>query len=263
MKQRMKAKGIFITGTDTGVGKTLIAGAIARTLVLHGIDCGVMKPIETGCRLRGSALIPSDSTYLRDAARSKDAIASITPYCYRLPLAPYAATMEEKTKPVDLKKILTAYTQLQKSHDFMVVEGVGGLMVPLTAKHNLIDLIRMLKLPVLLVARSGIGTLNHTLLSLRHGEQQGIAFLGVILNRVSPQKPPSEETNFRILTQQSQLPILGPFLYIAQRKKREALIAGSVKRLAHLPSIEQVLFEPCGLSILNQSFIQPPLDNSP
>lgn len=249
MKQRLKTKGLFIAGTDTGVGKTLFAGALARTLVSNGIDCGVMKPIETGCRLKETRLIPSDGSYLRAAARSREAIELITPYRYRYPLAPYAAVMEEGKEPIELKRILAIYKQLQAAHDFMIVEGVGGLMVPLTAKQNLIDLIRMLKLPVLLVAHSGLGTLNHTLLSLNHGAHQGITFLGVILNRISPEKPRSEKTNLRILTELCRISILGPFPYSAQHQRKEERIAHTAKRLAQMPLIKEVICKPCGLSI--------------
>ncbi len=249
MKQKRQAKGLFLTGTDTGVGKTLIAGAIARALVTLGVDCGVMKPIETACRYRGKRLIPADGSYLRAAACSDEALESITPYRYRLPLAPYAAAMENKAKPVDLKKIVTAYKQLQKRHDFMIVEGIGGLMVPLTAKHHLIDLIRMLELPVLLVARSGLGTLNHCLLSIRTGEHMGLPFLGIVLNRTSQKKTASETANRGILAEQTSLPVLGPFPYLARQGKQEARITQSAKTLARIPSMMETLRGSFGLSL--------------
>jgi dethiobiotin synthetase len=109
--------GIFITGTDTGVGKTFIAGALACQLRSEGIDVGVMKPIETGC---GSKRMPADAVYLKKAAMSTDSLELITPYRFRIPLAPWPASIKEKKK-IEIKKILAAYEQLCARHAFMIV----------------------------------------------------------------------------------------------------------------------------------------------
>ncbi len=229
MNQVAAAKGIFITGTDTGVGKTIMSGAIARYLVEKGIDCGVMKPMESGCRSEEGRLIPADGTYLKAAARSSDPIDLITPYRFATPLSPYALMIQEKAEPVDLKKIAEGYQGLAAKHRFMIIEGMGGLMVPLTAEHALIDLIRLLKLPVLLVARSGLGTLNHTLLSLRYGQSRGIIFLGVLLNQSSSRIEPSEKTNQMILSERCTLPVIGPFPYIKTKDNGEKQIQESAQ----------------------------------
>lgn len=213
MNMNATEKGLFIIGTDTGVGKTLIGEAIARAFLSDGIDCGVMKPIESGCRREEGRLTPTDGNVLKEAAQSEDSIDLITPCRYEPPLAPYAALMKRKgnsegsVEPPNIDQILSAYWQLQSKHDFMIVEGVGGLLVPLSENLDLIDLIRLLDLPVLLVARSGLGTLNHVLLTVRHGEKKGLSFIGIILNQISPEKPPSEETNRLILTERLKLPV--------------------------------------------------------
>ncbi len=243
MKRSSPPRGLFIIGTDTGVGKTLIAGALARSLVLRGIDCGVMKPIESGCRLRKGHLIPADGTYLRAAARSKDPLEVITPFRFRTPLAPYAAALKEGRKPVDLKKIVAAVKGMQKAHDFLIVEGLGGLMVPLNAKDTLIDLIRELNFPVLLVAQSGLGTLNHCLLTLNYGKSQGLHFSGLLLNRITPKKPASEASNLRLLNERTTLPVLGPLPYLPKKGTREALIAQSAGILDRKTAIIKAIIE--------------------
>jgi len=234
-------KGIFITGTDTGVGKTIVAGAIARYLVSNGTDCGVMKPIESGCRNEEGSLIPADGTYLKAAARSSDPIGLITPERFETPLSPYALTIQENKEAVDLEKISERYQKLAALHRFMIVEGMGGLMVPLTAEHTLIDLIRLLNLPVLLVARNGLGTLNHTLLSLRYGQSRGITFLGVLLNRTSPTPELSEESNRMILAERCAVPVIGPLPYIEFKSDEEDQIAQSAKIIAQNTSMLSLL----------------------
>lgn len=226
MKQN-KSKGIFITGTDTGVGKTLIAGAIARSLVSKGIHCGVMKPVESGCPRDKTGLTPRDGLYLKQAARSLDPIEQITPCRFQYPLSPYAATLEGEQGMLSLTDIQKCYRQLSTKHDFLVVEGAGGLLVPLTRSHSLIDLILLLELPVLLVARSGLGTLNHTLLTLRYGRAQGISFLGVVLNRTSQKKAPSEESNLRILSERIDVSLFEPFPYLKSKENPEERIETS------------------------------------
>ncbi|MFQ5780645.1 MAG: dethiobiotin synthase [Nitrospiria bacterium] len=220
------SSGVFITGTDTGVGKTVIAGAIARALSSEGIDVGVMKPIETGCRIRRGKFVPADGAYLKASARSDDDLELITPYTFRDPLAPYAASIRTK-KRIGFAKILTAFDRLRMRHSFLIVEGIGGLIVPLTARTDLLNLILLLNLPVLLVARSGLGTLNHTLLTLRYGTDHGIRFLGVVLNRTSPVKPLSEATNLKILRERAGLPVIGPLPYLEKKGSGEKEIERS------------------------------------
>lgn len=225
------SSGIFITGTDTGVGKTVVAGAIARILSSEGIDVGVMKPFESGCRQAGRGLIPRDAAYLKQSARSDDPLQLITPYPFKAPLAPYAASIRAKKK-IDFARIHKAFHHLQKRHSFLIVEGVGGFMVPLTARKDLPGLIRLLNLPVLLVARSGLGTLNHTLLTLRYGTGLGVSFAGVILNRTAPKKDLSEKSNLEILKKRAGLPIIGPLPYLGKKETIEKKIEHSRKILS-------------------------------
>jgi len=203
-------QGVFITGTDTGVGKTFIAGALARQLRSEGIDVGVMKPIETGC---GSKLIPADAVYLKKMANVNDPIEAITPYRFKDPLAPWPASIKEKKK-ITLKKILSAYNKLREKHSFMIVEGAGGLLVPITGNLDMSDLILALELPVLLVARAGLGTLNHTRLTIEYGKTHGISFAGIILNQTQPIKTIADQSNPNILAKKTDVPIIARFPYM-------------------------------------------------
>lgn len=211
-------RGIFITGTDTGVGKTAVAAGLAAWCRHAGVDVGVMKPIATGCRramsaTRAGALISDDARHLARAAGVADDPRLIAPACYREPLAPYAAALRTG-RPVSWPAIRRAFHQLSARHAFMIVEGIGGLLVPIDRARTVADLIRLLQLPVVIVARAQLGTLNHTLLTVREAQRQGLRVLGVVLNDAEP--PPSDadgrlasRTNPALLRRVLPVPILG------------------------------------------------------
>ncbi len=175
-----ESRGIFISGTDTGIGKTAIACLLAMWCRKQKIDVGVMKPVASGSRL--------DALLLKQASCVEDSLDLINPVWFKEPLAPWTAALRAK-KPVSLKRIDAAYRVLKSRHDFIIVEGAGGLLVPLNRKVMIADLIRRFHLPVLLVAHPGLGTLNHTLLSLACLKQKKIACRGVIFNAHNP--PPA------------------------------------------------------------------------
>lgn len=188
-------QGIFITGTDTGVGKTYVATGIATTLTCRGGDVGVMKPVETGCSLHAGRLIPNDAIRLMKAAKVRDSISIVNPYRFRKPLAPCIAA-EQEGKPIDPAKIVAAFNTLSQRHDFMIVEGAGGIMVPLTESYNYLDLAKALGLQVLIIARPGLGTINHTLLTIAALRQRKITIAGIVINYVEDLTPGlAEKTN--------------------------------------------------------------------
>jgi dethiobiotin synthetase len=174
-------KGIFITGTDTGVGKTYIACGLAAELRKRGIDVGVMKPAETGCRMRNNRLVPADAKRLMAAARVRDALSLVNPYPFRKPLAP-AVAAEFEGKCIDPEVIVSAFRALGRRHDFLIVEGAGGIMVPLRPDYTYRELARELGLPALIVARPSLGTINHTLLTIESLHHAGVTIAGVVIN---------------------------------------------------------------------------------
>lgn len=186
----MKARGIFVTGTDTGVGKTIAAATLARLLRLNGVNVGVMKPVTSGCRDDHGELISEDAELLCEAAGIQCG-ADIAPYCLREPLAPAEAAKIDGVR-IDFARIREAFDRLAAIHDYVIVEGAGGLMVPLSGGLLIADLAREIGLPLLVVARPGLGTINHTVLTCFAAQQMGLRVAGVIVNGM-PEQPDSAE----------------------------------------------------------------------
>ena len=177
MMQNLKP-GIFITGTDTGAGKTVAAAGLALALRARGIKVGVMKPVATDCQGSGK-LVSLDAAFLMEAAENEFP-PLISPSRFRNALAPHVASIVEK-KEVDFKKIYDAYRELQRHYDFIIVEGIGGLLVPITKDYFVSNLIREFRLPVVIVARAGLGTINHTLLTVDAAIIRGLIFAALFL----------------------------------------------------------------------------------
>ena len=169
---------LFVTGTDTGVGKTVAACALVRGLRDQGLDVGVMKPIETGV---DPAAGPLDAIALSAAAGQPDALDLVCPVRFALPAAPCVAA-EDEGKKVDLAPVHRAFHQLAARHDWLVVEGAGGLLVPTTPDATMADLAQDLSLPVLLVARPALGTINHTRLCVEETLRRGLDLVGVVVS---------------------------------------------------------------------------------
>lgn len=202
------SKGIFITGTDTGVGKTYIAAGMAKALRDHQLDVGVMKPAETGCRMHAGKLQPRDALSLLKASGARDALDLVNPYRFRRPLAPsVAAELDNRT--IDPDRILSAYRILDARHEFIIVEGAGGIMAPLTQGYLFLDLAEALGLPVVIVARPGLGTINHTLLTISVLRERKIPIAGIVVNYAEEIKPGlAEETSHLVIEKISGVPIL-------------------------------------------------------
>ncbi len=173
----MSVRGVFVTGTDTGVGKTLVACALVRALRSRGLDVGVMKPVETGVGAAG----PLDARALREAAGVADPLELVCPFALALPAAPTVAAADEG-RDVDLEAIERAFATLAARHACMVVEGAGGLLVPVADGASIADLAHTLALPLLVVARASLGTINHTLLTLEAARARGIRVAGVVFS---------------------------------------------------------------------------------
>jgi dethiobiotin synthetase len=202
-------KGIFITGTDTGVGKTYVGACIAAALRGKGLDVGVMKPAETGCRVRRGELVPADALLLMRSAYVTDPLELVNPFRFRAALAPLAAAAREG-KRVHLRKIIAAYQSLEQQHKFMIVEGAGGILVPLTLGQSYRDLAAILGLPVLIVARPGLGTINHTRLTIEALQKRKIPIAGIVINYGSTGGPGlAERTSPAIIERLSGVPVIG------------------------------------------------------
>ena len=182
--KNLRTNGVFITGTDTGVGKTIVAALMLRDLRVSGIAATYFKPVQTGCRRRGKELIAPDLATvcalagIRPSKKEKQLMA---PCRYIKACSPHlAARIEER--PIVPCKIINSFKILKNRHDFMIVEGAGGILTPLSRKYSMLDLMKALALPVILVARPGLGTINHTLLTLRELRRAKLNVIGIVIN---------------------------------------------------------------------------------
>jgi len=206
----MPEKGIFITGTDTGVGKTIAAAALARILLLRGINVGIMKPVTSGCSSRDGRLVSDDAELLAWAAGASAVSPDNAPYLFADPIAPSEAASHEGVR-IEFSRIRDAYERLARQHDFVIVEGAGGLMVPLAGGLLIADLINDLHLPTLVVTRPDLGTINHTLLTTYAAKQMGIAVAGIVINNYPAQPDQVESYAPHLLGSLASAPILGVF----------------------------------------------------
>lgn len=206
--------GMFITGTDTAVGKTLVTAALAWSLKELGLNVGVMKPVETGL-VTGQ---PSDAGRLTRAAQVSDSLDLVRPYAFRLPIAPLdAARAEQQT--IKIPVILRAYRALQAQHDLMLVEGAGGVYVPMTPMLDVLDLIEKLEASVLVIGRVGLGGVNHALLTLNALREREIPILSLVLNQTTAAKTAvarrQERSTLELLRESAGVPVIGPLPHMA------------------------------------------------
>jgi len=206
-------KGLFITGTDTGVGKTLVSVGLITLFKERGMRVGVMKPAESGCRREKGGLIPEDAIMLKNAAESQDDLDIINPYALEAPLAPALAAEREGVE-IRLEVIRRAFEILISHHDMVIVEGAGGFLVPLFGDFFMADLAKELDLPLLLVTEAKLGIINHTLLTLAHAREREIPVLGIVMNHASDQQGLPETLNPEALRRWAKIPFLGsiPFM---------------------------------------------------
>jgi dethiobiotin synthetase len=184
------ARGLFVTGTDTGVGKTLVACALARGLVGLGLDVGVMKPVETGVGAAG----PADARALREAAGSSDPLSEICPEPLALAAAPAVAARHEGRR-IDPAALARVFRRLSARHEWLLVEGAGGLLAPVAPGQSMADLARGFGLPLLVVARAALGTINHTLLTLEAAVSRGLPVAGVVISHAGGPLSRAEAAN--------------------------------------------------------------------
>jgi dethiobiotin synthetase len=211
---RPPARGFFVTGTDTGVGKTIIAGAMAWVLRQEGRHVGVMKPISTGCQRRmREGLVSEDAEFLAHCAETEHPLDVVNPVRYAQPLAPAVAAARSRRR-VSFAAIWRMYDRICRSVDIVIIEGIGGWMVPIDDKTFVADLAVRFGLPVIVVARAGLGTVNHTLLTVEAVRRSGLTVAGIVLNNYDPDRASlAEETNPETIAQYAGLglPTIVPF----------------------------------------------------
>jgi dethiobiotin synthetase len=208
MLNRIPITGLFVTGTDTGVGKTVIAAAIADWFRRQRVRVGVCKIAATGCVRRREGLVSEDAEFLAHCADSPFPLDVICPQRYLEPLAP-AIAAERAKQPLDWTAIQRSLDTIADASDVMVIEGVGGLMVPMDAKTTVLDVAKWLDLPTVVVARAGLGTINHTLLTVNTLRTRGVPIAGVVMNRYPAEvSDPAAETNPRAIERWGKVNVL-------------------------------------------------------
>ena len=200
--------GLLVTGTDTGIGKTLIAGAIAANLRKAGVRVGVLKPAASGCVRRREGLVSEDAEFLAHCADAPHPLDIVAPQRFAEPLAP-AVAAQRMSVELDWEAIQRSMNMIARESDVLIVEGVGGIMVPMDAKHTMLDVARWLKLPAVVVARPNLGTINHTILTVNALRGAGVKVAGVMVNRYPAEMPGvAEETNPRAIEKWGKAPVL-------------------------------------------------------
>jgi len=236
-----KPCGFFITGTDTGVGKTVIAAALIRALNMLGMKTAGMKPVESGCARRGGRLIPADGLFLKKAANMEEDIDLITPYALENPLAPLLAAEMEGVL-IEPSLIRKRFETLLQKYDAVIVEGVGGLLVPIAKDYSVLDMAKDFSLPLLVVSRPSLGTINHTLLTVEKALLKGLSVGGVVLNYSSPPGGTlAERTNPGILQRLLPVPLIGSFPYLKATSIAE--IEKAVSKSLDLSVLKKSLFD--------------------
>jgi dethiobiotin synthetase len=216
-------KGLFITGTDTGVGKTFFACALAKYLRGLGYKVGVMKPAESGCDSGDGQLAPQDAIALKTASGCDLPLEKICPYQFAEPLAPSVAA-ERQGRRIDIDRLLDTYQEISTAHEITLVEGAGGLMVPVLPSYSYADFARVLKLPLIVVAPNKLGVINHLLLTLEHASCKGLNVLGYVLNQMEIAPSLAAETNREALLSLTAVRCLGELSYEREPKGGAAAI---------------------------------------
>ena len=218
-------RGYFVTGTDTGIGKTRVSAGLLKALARSGLNTVGMKPVASGAATTPQGLRNEDALALQAAASLKRDYALVNPYCFAPPIAPHIAALDAQVE-IGLDPIREAYAALCRDADAAVVEGVGGWQVPLSPSLELPDLAREFDLPVLLVVGLRLGCLNHAQLTARAIRADGLELAGWVANAVDPdfQRP---EANLATLAAELQAPLLGQLPYAPKTRPDE--VAGLLK----------------------------------
>jgi dethiobiotin synthetase len=215
-------KSYFVTGTDTGVGKTVITAAMAACLRKREIDVGVMKPIASGTP-RKTGFKSSDVSLLHDASGVKDSEEMINPVFLPLPTSPYDAT-KILSLSIDMPMIFKKFQELMKKHQMLLVEGIGGIMTPITKDFFVADMIKAIGLETIIVTRATLGTLNHTVMTIKICQQYQIPVKGIIVNYFDEKGSPAEKNAPASLYELTGEPILGIIPFVKDYQKFDTMV---------------------------------------
>jgi dethiobiotin synthetase len=224
-----RAPGVFIAGTDTGVGKTRITVGLIRALRAEGTRAGGMKPVASGMIARNGLFLNEDTYAIAALDSGRFSITDISPYCFDWAVSPHIAA-ERAGIVIELGAISAAYARLSSASDFMVVEGTGGWLAPISAQATMADVARELALPVVLVVGLRLGCLNHALLSAQAIAQAGASLIGWIGSVLDPAMPALAE-NLSTLRQRLPAPQLSLLPHATDSARDCAWLAPAARAL--------------------------------
>ncbi len=200
--------GIFITGTNTGVGKTAVAAGLAWALRKRKIDVGVMKPFATANRVFSRKYWSKDTAILAKASRVSDPDYNLNPFFYSIAASPLVASELEHGAPVNIKRAVQELKKLGRKYDFLIVEGIGGILVPLAENECIAGFVQHVDLPVVIVSTAKLGTLNHTLLTVMACKKFGLKIAGIILNKASKKPNIVEQKTAEVIERLTHIKVL-------------------------------------------------------
>ena len=204
-----KESGVFITGTDTNIGKTLVSASLAWKLSKHKDKVCIMKPFATSNKKYSNRYNSRDLYLLLKSLKIKEEQFYLNPYFYMIAASPFMASEILNKEPSSIKIAFERFRYLRKKYNFVVVEGIGGIMVPLNDKHFLIDFIKLIKLPIIIVATPKVGTLNHILLTVKMCRNYRIPIRGIIFNKMPQKATIVEQKTPAFINKLTKIPILG------------------------------------------------------
>ena len=213
---------LFITGTDTGVGKTFVTCEIVKKLRKSGTRVGVMKPVETGC-WNGTTRHPEDAAAIVKAAGCTVPLTTVCPYQFDAPVAPDVAARLEGVQ-IDPQLLRSTFEEIAGCHDVTLVEGAGGFLVPINERYLMADLVRDFNIPAVVVVASKLGAINHTLLTLEAAAARNITVRGYVLNHVSISNDAATATNAELLSRCTDIPCLGEIAYTPPARNKSSQV---------------------------------------
>jgi dethiobiotin synthetase len=228
--------GIFITGTSTGVGKTAVAAGLAWALKKRKIDVGVMKPFATANRVFSRKYRSQDTAILAKASKVSDPDYNLNPFFYSIAASPLVASELKHGAPVDIKKAVQELKKLGRKYHFLIAEGIGGIMVPLTENESVAGFAKRVDLPVVIVSTAKLGTLNHTLLTVLACKKFGLKITGIILNKTSKKPDIVEQKTAEVLERLTHIKVLAVIPF-----SREVNYASIGKVLEHDLDLDKLL----------------------
>lgn len=235
----MKYKTLFITGTDTGIGKTTVLSAVVAALHRQGWRVGVLKPVETGCDLGPDGRpLPQDAAQLRYFSGCQLDLRTICPVALKEPLAPLVAARREGVS-IDVNQIIQTHATVAATHDLTCIEGAGGLLVPIAPGVTFTDLAARLDASVVVVVGSKLGAINHALLTIRYAQSVGLRVLGYVVNFLAAQPDVAARTNVDVLAEWcgptlGVVPYLGGVTMTEEYRRRLADAADAHIRMSEL-----------------------------